>query len=125
MMKPRERLKQIIVLRKLQIKDIVAIFNSENTAELIQAFVNKLESLDTEIASLSELRRIVDDFLHKMLMAVSRKKMQNLFKPYNLIPAPGLRNCFYRREPNGDWVRISKGKGVVSYVISGNRWRSD
>ena len=65
-----ERLKQIIVLRKLQIpiKDIVLIFKSESTAALIQAFVDKLESLDTEITALSELRRLVDDFLHKMLM---------------------------------------------------------
>ena len=70
-----ERLKQIIVLRKLQIpiKDIAAIFKSENTATLIQAFVSKLESLDTEITALSELRRLVDDFLHKMLMSGIKK----------------------------------------------------
>lgn len=70
-----ERLKQIIVLRKLQIpiKDIVTIFKSENTAALIQAFVEKLESLDTEISALSELRRLVDDFLHKMLMSGIKK----------------------------------------------------
>ena len=65
-----ERLKQIIILRKLQIpvKDIVAIFKSESTAALIQAFVDKLDSLDAEISALSELRHLVDDFLHKMLM---------------------------------------------------------
>ncbi|MCL1795223.1 MAG: hypothetical protein FWG34_15350, partial [Oscillospiraceae bacterium] len=40
----------------------------ENTAALIQAFVDKLESLDTEISALSELRKLVDEFLHKMLM---------------------------------------------------------
>lgn len=70
-----ERLKQIIVLRKLQIpiKDIVTIFKSENTAALIQAFVDKLESLDAEISALSELRRLVDDFLHKMLMSGIKK----------------------------------------------------
>jgi len=70
-----ERLKQIIVLRKLQIpiKDIAAIFKSENTATLIQAFVSKLESLDTEITALAELRRLVDDFLHKMLMSGIKK----------------------------------------------------
>lgn len=70
-----ERLKQIIVLRKLQIpiKDIVTIFKSENTSALIQAFVDKLESLDTEISALSELRRLVDDFLHKMLMSGIKK----------------------------------------------------
>jgi len=65
-----ERLKQIIVLRKLQIpvKDIVKIFKSEDMAALIQAFVDKLESLDTEISALSKLRLLVDDFLHKMLI---------------------------------------------------------
>ncbi len=70
-----ERLKQIIILRKLQIpvKDLVVIFKSENTAALIQAFVDKLESLDTEISALSELRHLVDDFLHKMLMSGIKK----------------------------------------------------
>ena len=70
-----ERLKQIIVLRKFQIpiKDIIAIFDDESTSALIQAFVDKLESLDIEITALSELRRIVDDFLHEMLMSGVRK----------------------------------------------------
>ena len=70
-----ERLKQIIILRKLQIpiKDIIGIFESESTAALIQSFVDKLESLDTEITALSELRRLVDDFLNKMLMNGIRK----------------------------------------------------
>ena len=167
-----ERLKQIIVLRKLQIpvKDIVTIFGSENTAALIQAFVDKLESLDTEISALSELRRVVDDFLHKMLMSgikkisaitllyeetekrlaiseqsepvtfealseISRKALQlhdvrvtrlptmrvltsrlktgqaegldeNLFAKYGFMPNPGFRNCFFRKEPNGEWVML-------------------
>lgn len=70
-----ERLKQIIVLRKLQIpvKDIIEIFKSESTAALIQAFVDKLESLDTEISALSELKKLVDEFLHKMLMSGIKK----------------------------------------------------
>jgi DNA-binding transcriptional MerR regulator len=70
-----ERLKQIIVLRKLQIpiKDIVEIFKSESTAALIQAFVDKLESLDKEISALSELRKLVDEFLNKMLMSGVKK----------------------------------------------------
>jgi len=64
-----KRLKQIIVLRKLQIpiKDMTVIFETESTAALIQSFVGKLETLDNEITALSELRRLVDDFLHKML----------------------------------------------------------
>ncbi|MCL2361046.1 MAG: MerR family transcriptional regulator [Defluviitaleaceae bacterium] len=70
-----ERLKQIIVLRKLQIpiRDMVVIFKGESTTALIQAFVDKLESLDMEIAALSELRQLVDDFLHKMLMSGIKK----------------------------------------------------
>jgi len=65
-----ERLKQIVVLRKLQIpvKDIVEVFKGERTAALIQAFVDKLEALDTEISALSELRKLVNEFLQKMLM---------------------------------------------------------
>ena len=172
-----ERLKQIIILRKLQIpvRDLVVIFKSENTAALIQAFVDKLESLDTEISALSELRHLVDDFLHKMLMSgikkisgitllyeetekrlasveknetitfeklseISREalrlhdvrinrlpsmrfltsrlktgelenidgKMENLFKRFGFIPNPGLRNCFYRKEPSGEWIMLIK-----------------
>ena len=170
-----ERLRQIIVLRKLQIpiKDIALIFENENTSALIQAFVNKLESLDGEITALSELRRLVDDFLHKMidsgikkisaipllyeetekrlgaattepisynkLAEVSREalklhdvriirlpearmltsrlktgqiegldgdKMQNLFAKYGLLPHPGMRNCFYRQEEDGEWLMM-------------------
>lgn len=169
-----ERLKQIIVLRKLQIpvKDIVVIFKSESTAALIQAFVDKLESLDTEISALSELRRLVDDFLHKMLMSgikkisaitllyeetekrlatveksepvtfeklseISREALklhdvrvirlppmrvltsrlktgqvegldENLFAKYGFMPDPGLRNCFFKKDSNGEWIMLMK-----------------
>jgi DNA-binding transcriptional MerR regulator len=66
-----ERLKQIVVLRKLQIpvKDIAAIFRDNSTAALIRAFMDKLESLDGEMTALSELRRLVNDFLQKMMSA--------------------------------------------------------
>lgn len=173
-----ERLKQIIVLRKLQIpvKDIVEIFKSESMVTLIQTFVDKLESLDTEISALSELRKLVDEFLHKMLMSGIKKisaitllyeetekrlvtveksetvtfdklseishealrlhdvrvirlppmrvltsrlktgqaenlngdKMQNLFVKFGFMPSPGLRNCFYRKEQNGEWIMLIK-----------------
>ena len=171
-----ERLKQIIVLRKLQIpvKDIVTIYKSESTAALIQAFVDKLESLDTEISALSELRRLVDEFLHKMLMSgikkisaitllyeetekrlatikkeeavtfeklseisrealklhdvriirlppmrvltsrlktgqiVWRDEMQYLFAGYGFVSNPGLRDCFFRKEPSHEWTMLIK-----------------
>jgi hypothetical protein len=62
-------------LRKLQIpiKDIVVIFESEDMSELIQSFVNKLDALEVEITALSELRKLVDDFLHKMLISGVKK----------------------------------------------------
>jgi len=70
-----ERLKQIIVLRKLQIpiKDIAIIFEKENMSALIQSFVDKLDALDDEITALSELRKLVDDFLQKMLISGIKK----------------------------------------------------
>ena len=173
-----ERLKQIIILRKLQIpvKDMIVIFKSENTTALIQAFVDKLDSLDMEISALSELRHLIDDFLHKMLMNGIKKistitllyeetekrlatvennetitfeklskisrdalrihevriirlppmrvlisrlksgqaesldgdKMQNLFVKFGFSPSPGLRNCFYRKETNDEWIMLIK-----------------
>lgn len=171
-----ERLKQIIILRKLQIsiKDMVTIFKSDNITALIQSFVDKLESLDSEISALYELRQLVNEFLHKMLMTgitkisalpllyeetekilataekssavtfeklteISREtlklhdiriirlptmrvltsrlktgqaesldgdKMQKLFLKYGFTPNPGLRNCFYRKEANDEWVML-------------------
>ena len=70
-----ERLRQIIVLRKLQIpiKNIVDIFESESMSMLIRSFVDKLDALDVEITALSELRRLVDDFLYKMLISGVKK----------------------------------------------------
>ena len=70
-----ERLKQIIILRKLQIpiKDIVAIFESKDMAVLIQSFVKKLDALDEEITALAELKGLVDDFLNKMLTSGIKK----------------------------------------------------
>lgn len=173
-----ERLKQVIVLRKMQIpiKDILVIFQSESMASLIQAFVDKLSSLDGEISALSELRRVVDEFLHKMLIRgvkkisaipllyeetekrlamagepetvtyeklaqISREalrlrdvriirlppsrvltsrlksggmasldagKMQTLFADYGLLPGPGLRDCFYQKMPDDEWMMLMR-----------------
>lgn len=63
------RLRQIVVLRKLQIpiKDIVRIFESDDMAELIAAFVRKLDTIDDEIGHLEELRAVIDDFLGLMV----------------------------------------------------------
>ncbi len=134
--------------------------------------MEKLETLDGEITALSELRHVVDDFLHKMLMSgikkisaitllyeetekrlapseknetisfeklskISREALrlhdvrvirlppmrvltsrlitgqvegldENLFEEYGFMPDPGFRNCFFRKEPNGEWIMLMK-----------------
>jgi len=64
-----ERLKQIIVLRKMQIpiKDILRIYESESMGVVVETFVNRIRAIDDEIGALTELKRIVGDFLQTML----------------------------------------------------------
>lgn len=64
-----QRLQQIMVLRKMQIpiKDIVRIYDSREMSDITQIFVDKLNEIDREVTSLSELKRIINDFLHKMI----------------------------------------------------------
>jgi hypothetical protein len=35
-------------------------------------------------------------------------KMQNLFGKYGFIPNPGMRNCFYRKEADNEWIMMIK-----------------
>ena len=64
-----QRLRQIMVLRKMQIpiKDIVRIFDSRETSDITQVFVDRLSEIDREVTALSELKRIINDFLSKMI----------------------------------------------------------
>src|SRR5690554_1915889 len=64
-----ERLKQIMILRKMQIsiKDIIRIYESEDMSVIVQVFVDKINQLDDQINTLNELKGIVDDFLQIML----------------------------------------------------------
>lgn len=64
-----QRLRQIMVLRKMQIpiKDIVRIYDSRETLDITQVFVDRLSEIDREVTALSELKRIINDFLNKMI----------------------------------------------------------
>ncbi len=64
-----DRLQQILVLRKMQIpvKDIMRIYESQDMEVLVQSFVNRLEEIDDEISTLSQIRNYVDDFLNAMI----------------------------------------------------------
>lgn len=63
-----ERLKQIIVLRKMMIpiKDILRIYQSSDMSVVVEVFVGRIQAIDQETVALSELRRITDEFLKTM-----------------------------------------------------------
>lgn len=62
------RLQQILVLRKMQIpiKDILRIYENQDMETLVQSFVKRIEELDAEISTLSQLKAFVNDFLNAM-----------------------------------------------------------
>ncbi len=64
-----ERLKQIMVLRKMQIpiKDVIRIFKSQDMSAVVEAFVTRLRAIDNEMGALTELKRIINEFLQAML----------------------------------------------------------
>ncbi|HWT76540.1 MAG TPA: MerR family transcriptional regulator [Mobilitalea sp.] len=64
-----ERLKQIIVLRKMQIpiKDIIRIYESEDMSVVVEAFVDRINAIEDEVDTLTELKRIINDFLQTMI----------------------------------------------------------
>jgi len=64
-----ERIKQIMVLRKMQIsiKDIIRIYENEDMSTIVEVFVNRINVMNEEIGALSELKRITNDFLQVML----------------------------------------------------------
>ncbi len=63
-----ERLRQIKVLRKMQIpiKDIIRIYESEDMSALVSVFVDKIHEIDSEVTALSELKDVINNFLQRM-----------------------------------------------------------
>ena len=70
-----ERLRQIMVLRKMQIpiKDIVRIYENPEIATLVDVFVGKINEIDGEVTALSELKSIITTFLKKMIESGIKK----------------------------------------------------
>lgn len=64
-----QRLRQIMILRKMDIpiKDILRIYDSSEMLDITQVFVDRLSEIDQEVTALSELKRIINDFLNKMI----------------------------------------------------------
>jgi len=63
-----ERIKQIVVLRKMQIsiKDIIRIYESEDMSVVVETFVSRIRDIDEQVGALTELRAVVNDFLQAM-----------------------------------------------------------
>ncbi len=64
-----QRLQQIMILRKMQIpiKDIMRIYDSREMLDITQVFVDRLSEIDRKVTALSELKRIINDFLNRMI----------------------------------------------------------
>lgn len=64
-----ERLKQIIVLRKMQIpvKEIISIYERQDMTVLVESFVTRINAINNEMEALRELKLIVNEFLEAML----------------------------------------------------------
>lgn len=64
-----EKLKQILILRKMQIpvKDIIRIYESPNMSTVVAVFVDRINTIDKEADALIELKHIMSDFLRIML----------------------------------------------------------
>ncbi len=62
------RLKQILVLRKMQIpiKDILRIYESQEMEILVHSFVKRIEEIDDEMNTLFQLKTYINDFLNAM-----------------------------------------------------------
>lgn len=64
-----ERIRQILILRKMQIpvKDIVRIYENEDMSTVVKVFVNRIDEIEEEISALTELKQIVNEFLQAMM----------------------------------------------------------
>lgn len=64
-----ERVKQIIILRKLQIpiKDIQRIYRANDMSVFISVFTHKISMLDSDIHSLAELKKLTKELLRLLL----------------------------------------------------------
>ncbi len=64
-----ERIKQILILRKMQIsiKDIIRIYENQDMSTIVEVFVNRINTIDEQVGALSELKIITNEFLQSML----------------------------------------------------------
>lgn len=66
--KNQQKIKQILVLRKLRLslKQIIMVLESDDAAEIIDTLQQNLNEVDVEITALSTIRSILDSFITKL-----------------------------------------------------------
>lgn len=81
------RLKQIIILRKLRIplKQITEILLNDNTAMLIEVFQKKMSEIDREITSLATIRDVICSFVTRLNDSISGNVKLSLLEDIDLI----------------------------------------
>lgn len=96
-----ERLKQIMVLRKMQIsiQDIIRIYESDNMSTVVEVFVNRIYAIKKEENALAELKQIVSEFLQTML--------QNGITKISALP------LLY--DEMSKWIETKEGRKSVSF----------
>jgi DNA-binding transcriptional MerR regulator len=64
-----ERIKQILILRKMQIsiKDIIRIYKNEDMSTVVEVFVERMNTIDEQVDALSQLKNITNEFLQTMI----------------------------------------------------------
>ena len=64
-----ERVNQIRLLRKMEIsiKDIIKIYQNTDITNVIDVFTQKIKSIDENIATLTELRSIIEEFKNTLI----------------------------------------------------------
>lgn len=141
-----ERIKQILTLRKMQIsiKDIIRIYESADMSVIVEVFVNRIQTINNEIDALSELKRIVNEFLKIMTengiakisaLPLLYEKMENIERPpityeelsalseklrheinLSVVDLPPMRMLSSKRKDNG----LSDSESFMDWLILNN-----
>ena len=113
-----ERIKQIMVLRKMQIpiKDIIKIYKSQDMSLMVESFVNRINAIDDEINALRELKQIINDFLQAM-MDSGIKHISALPLLYEKMMAHFERQEAFESKSEVSFERLSELSEKVSGLI--------
>lgn len=99
-----ERIKQIIVLRKMQIpiKEIIKIYKSQDMTALVDSFVTRINTIENEIKARSELKQIIRNFMNAM--------QENGIKHISALPL-----LYEKMEQQLDIQKVEESTRQVSY----------